>query len=240
MALYEALYGRRCRSPVGWFELGEASLLVTDMVQDASEKVKLIPSQLRTVQSRQKNSYMDRKVHDFTFMVGERVFFWVSPMKGFMRFRKKGKLIPRYIGPFEILKRVGEVAYKLALLPRLSAVHLVFHISMLRKYHDDPSYVLHFSSFLLEKYLSYVEEPVVIFDRQVRKSRSKSIASVKVQWRGHPVEEATWETEHDMCSRYPHLFTTSGSWCQVLAQVLHTMPDTSELPRTWRLQDIEI
>ncbi|XP_070043988.1 uncharacterized protein, partial [Nicotiana tomentosiformis] len=154
-------------------------------------------------QSRQK-SYADRKVRDLAFMVGERVLLRVSPMKGVMRFGKKGKLSPRFIGPFEILRRVGEVAYKLALTPNLAGVHPVFHVSMLRKYHSDPTHVLDFSSVQLDKDLSYVEEPVAILDRQVRKLRSKNIASVKVQWRGHPVEETTWETEQDMRSQYPH------------------------------------
>ncbi|XP_070023145.1 uncharacterized protein [Nicotiana sylvestris] len=115
-------------------------------------------------------------------MVGERVLLWLSPMKDAMRFGKKGKLSPRFIGPFEILRRVGEVAYELALPPSLAGVH--------------PD-------------LSYVEEPVAILDRQVRKMRSKNIASVRVQWRDQPVEEATWETEQDMHNCYPHLFTTS-------------------------------
>uniref|UniRef100_A0A1S3Y815 Chromo domain-containing protein n=1 Tax=Nicotiana tabacum TaxID=4097 RepID=A0A1S3Y815_TOBAC len=118
--------------------------------------------------------------------------------------RAKGKLSPRYIGPFEILERVGEVAYRLSLPPSLSAVHPVFHVSMLRKYHDDPFHVLDFNSVQLDKDISYVEESVAILDRQVRKLRSKNITSMKVQWRGHPVEEATWETEHEMRSCYPH------------------------------------
>ena len=151
----------------------------TNLVQDALEKVKLIQDRLRTAQSRQK-SYADRKVRDVAFMVGERVLLRVSPMKGVMRFGKKGKLSPRYIGPFEILERVGEVAYRLALPPSLSAVHPVFQDSMLWKYHGDPSHVLDFSSVQVDKDLSYVEEPVAILDRQVRKLRSKNIASVKV------------------------------------------------------------
>ena len=133
-------------------------------------------------------------------------------MKGVMRFGKKGKLSPRYIRHFEILERVGEVAYRLALPPSLSSVHLVFHVSMLRKYHGDPSHVLDFSLVKLDKDLSYVEEPVAILDRQVRKLRSKNIASVKVQWRGHPVEVVTWEVENDLRSCYPHLFTSSGTF----------------------------
>ncbi|XP_019244257.1 PREDICTED: uncharacterized protein LOC109224125, partial [Nicotiana attenuata] len=119
-------------------------------------------------------------------------------------FRKKGKLSPRFIGPFEILDRVGEVAYRLALPPGLSAVHPVFHVSMLRKYHGDPSHVLDFSTVQLDKDLTYAEEPVAILDRQVRQLRSKSYPSVRVQWRGQPVEAATWESESDMRSKYPH------------------------------------
>ncbi|XP_070011045.1 uncharacterized protein [Nicotiana sylvestris] len=142
-------------------------------------------------------------------MVGERFLLRVSPTKGVMRFGKKGKLSPRFIGPFEVLWRVGEIAYKLALLPSLAGVHPVFHVSMLQKYHSDPSHVLDFSSVQLDKDLSYVEELVAILDRKIRKLGSKNIASVKVQWMGQPVEEVTWETGHDMCSRYPHLFTTS-------------------------------
>lgn len=109
MAPYEALYGRRCRSPVGWFEPGEARLLGTNLVQEALDKVMIIQDRLRTAQSRQK-SYADCKVRDVAFMVGERVLLRVLPMKGVMRFGKKGKLSPRFIGPFEILDRVGEVA----------------------------------------------------------------------------------------------------------------------------------
>jgi len=120
-------------------------------------------------------------------MVGERVLLRVSPMKGVMMFGKNGKLSSRYIRPFEILERVGEVAYRLALPPSLTAVHPVFHVFMLRKYNGDPSHVLDFSSVHLDKDLSYVEDPVTILDRQVRKLRSKSIASVKVQWRSQLV-----------------------------------------------------
>ncbi|XP_070034623.1 uncharacterized protein [Nicotiana tomentosiformis] len=131
-------------------------------------------------------------------------------MKGVMRFGKKGKLSPRYIGPFDILKRIGEVAYKLALPPSLAAFHPVFHVSMLRIYHANLSHVLDLSSVQLDMDMSYVEESVGILDREVRKLRAKNIDLVKVQWMGKLVEEETLETEHDIRSRYPHLFTTSG------------------------------
>ncbi|XP_070022490.1 uncharacterized protein [Nicotiana sylvestris] len=165
---YEALYKRQYRSPVGCFELGEAQLLGTDLVPNALDKVR-----------------------DVAFIVGEKVFLWVSPMKGVMSFGKKGKLNPRYIVPFEILERVGEVAYRYALPPSLSAVHLVFHVSMLRKYYNDPYHVLDFSSVQLDKDLTYEEEPVEILARQVRQLRSRSYPSVRVQWRSQPIEAAT-------------------------------------------------
>ena len=128
-------------------------------------------------------------------------------MKGVMRFGKRGKLSPRYIGPFEVLKRVGEVAYELALPPGLSRVHPVFHVSMLKRYHGDGNYIIRWDSILLDENVSYKEEPVVILDREIRKLRSREIASIKVQWKNRPVEESTWEKEADMRRRYSHLFT---------------------------------
>ncbi|XP_070031200.1 uncharacterized protein [Nicotiana tomentosiformis] len=141
----------------------------------------------------------------------ERVLLWVSPMKGLMRFGKKGKLTTRYIRPIEILEKVGEVAYKLALPPILSEVYPVFHVSMLLKYHGDPSHVLDFSSVQLNKGLTYEEEPVAILARQIQKLRPKSYISVRVQCRGQLTDAATWESESDMRSRYPHPFTSPGS-----------------------------
>ena len=126
-------------------------------------------------------------------------------MKGVLWFGKKGKLSPRFIGPFEVLERVGPVAYRLALPPDLSGVHPVFHISMLRKYLHDPSHVINHEDVQLDESLSYVEHPVAILDRQVRRLRSKDIVSVKVLWRGPSGEEATWEPEEVICVKYPHL-----------------------------------
>ncbi|XP_069149950.1 uncharacterized protein [Solanum lycopersicum] len=126
-----------------------------------------------------------------------------------MRFGKKGKLNPRFIGPFEILSRVGEVAYKLAWSPSLSAVHHVFHVSMLRKYIPNESHVLSLDSVELGPDLTFEEEPIAILDRQVRKLRNKEITSMKVKWKNRSVGEATWETESDMRARYPQLFKAS-------------------------------
>ncbi|XP_060211912.1 uncharacterized protein LOC132639484 [Lycium barbarum] len=127
-------------------------------------------------------------------MVGEQVLLKISPVKGVMGFGKKGKLNPRFIGPFGILDHMREVAYELALPPCLSGVHPVFHMSTVKKYHSDGSYIIRWDSVLLDENLSYEEEPIAILDREVQKLRSKKITSVKVQWKHRPVEEATWET----------------------------------------------
>ncbi|KAL5561714.1 hypothetical protein UlMin_031461 [Ulmus minor] len=112
-------------------------------------------------------------------------------MKGVMRFGKKGKLSPWYIGPFEILERIGKVAYRLALPPELSSVHNIFHVSMLRKYISDPSHVLEYEPIEVHEDLSYEEQPVQILDRKDKILRSKVISLVKVLWRNYKVEEAT-------------------------------------------------
>ncbi|GAV86255.1 Chromo domain-containing protein [Cephalotus follicularis] len=125
-----------------------------------------------------------------------------------MRFGKKGKLTPRFIGPFEILERVGPVAYRLALPPSLSDVHNVFHVSMLRKYHPDPSHVLQWEPLELRTDLSFEEIPIRILDRRIKQLRSKTIPLVKVLWQYHGVEEATWEREDDMRAKYPQLFSS--------------------------------
>ncbi|BFG20725.1 hypothetical protein CerSpe_069980 [Prunus speciosa] len=141
MAPHEALYGRKCRSPVHWDEVGERKVLGPQMVQEANEGIEIIREKMKVAQSRQK-SYADAKRKDREFVVGYKVFLKVAPMKGVMRFGKKGKLSPRFIGLFEILERIGELAYKLALPPALAGVHDVFHVSMLRKYVHDATHVL--------------------------------------------------------------------------------------------------
>jgi hypothetical protein len=142
--------------------------------------------------------------------VGDQVFLHVSLMKRVLRPDKKGKPSLRFIGPHEILDRVGPVAYRLALPPDLSGVHPVFHISMLRKYLYDPSHVISHEDIQLDENLSYTEQPVAIIDKEVRRLRSKDIVSVKVLWKGPPGEETTWESEEVMRANYPHLFENQG------------------------------
>ncbi|WMV38637.1 hypothetical protein MTR67_032022 [Solanum verrucosum] len=146
-----------------------------------------------------------------TFQTGENVLLKVSPMKGVMRFGKKGKLSPRFISPFENLECVGPMAYRLSLPPNLSSLHPVFHISMLKRYHGDGYYIIKWDSIVLDKDLQYEEEPIAILDREVRKLRTKKIKFVKVLWKHRLVGEATWETEMDMRDKYLQLFVNSGT-----------------------------
>ena len=130
--------------------------------------------------------------------VEDRVFLKLSPWKGVVCFRKRGKLSPRYIGPFEIVERIGPMAYRLYLPEELPRVHNVFHISMLRKYISDPSHVIEALEIELRNDLSYEEQPVQILGREEKELRNKTISLVKVLWRNHLVEEVTWERE-DQC-----------------------------------------
>jgi hypothetical protein len=133
------------------------------------------------------------------------VFLKVSPMRGVMRFGKKGKLSPRFIRLFEITQKVGKLAYRIALPPDLIGTHDVFHVSMLRKYIAIPDVIVEYESLEIQEGLTYVEELVRIVDKE-QVLRTKTILIVKVLWRNHGMEEASWEAEHDMRSRYPHLF----------------------------------
>ena len=141
MAPYEALYGRPCRSPLCWTKVGESSITGPDLIRDTSKKVSLIRQRLLTAQSRQK-SYAEVRRRPLEFEVGDYVFLKVMPKRGLVRFCKQGKLSPRFIGPFEILERVGTIAYRLALPPSMSGVHEVFHVSMLWKYIPDLTHVV--------------------------------------------------------------------------------------------------
>ncbi|XP_070042687.1 uncharacterized protein [Nicotiana tomentosiformis] len=129
-----------------------------------------------------------------------------SPMKGIMRFGKKGKLSPRSIGLYRILQKIGQVAYRLELPLELSLVHRVFHVSMLKKVVGDPSLIVPVEAIEVNVELTYEEIPVAIIDRKVRKMRNKKIASVKVLWQNQQAEEATCEAKKDMERKYPHLF----------------------------------
>ncbi|CAN0841373.1 Transposon Ty3-G Gag-Pol polyprotein [Linum grandiflorum] len=203
-APYEALYGRKCRTPLCWDEEGERQITGPELVQETADKVKIIRERLRVAQDRQKQ-YADQRTREVNYEIGEKVFLKVSPWKGLMRFGKKGKLAPRYLGPYDIIGKVGPVAYVLDLPRELDRIHNVFHVSLLKKYHVDPSHIVRPDVVELEEDLSYQEVPVRIVDSQVRSLRNKHIPMLKVIWRNHESESATWETETSMREKYPSL-----------------------------------
>ena len=141
MAPYEALYGQKCRTPMCWTELNEHKLIGLDIVKDTEEKVQVIRQTLKAASDRQK-SYANLKRRDIEYNVGDKVFLKVSPWRKILRFGQKGKLMPRFIGPYEILECIGSVAYRLALPLELAKLHDVFHVSMLRRYRSDESHIL--------------------------------------------------------------------------------------------------
>ncbi|XP_073137027.1 uncharacterized protein [Henckelia pumila] len=167
MAPFEALYGRKCRSPLFWDDLSETQVTGPDMIREMSNKLKLIQIRMRTAQDRQEK-YANMRHRPLSFEQGDRVFLKLSPFQGTVRFRKRGKLSPRFIGPYEVLDKVGDLAYRLALPPALSGIHDVFHVSMLRKYEPDASHILSPDEAELDETLSYFEHPIQILDHKER------------------------------------------------------------------------
>lgn len=208
MAPFEALYGRRCRTPLNWSEPGERWYFGVDIVKEAEEKVRLIQANMKAAQSRQK-SYADKRRRPLAFKVEDYVYLKVSPMKGVYRFGVKGKLAPRYIGPFQILQKCGLVAYRLKLLEQLSAVHDVFHVSQLKKCLQVPDQAIDLGEIELEPDLTYSEYPIQVLDRKDRVTRSRTIKFCKVQWNMHNEDEATWESEDFLRENFPDFDTST-------------------------------
>ena len=191
--------------------MGESSINGPDLIRDTSEKVSLIRQHLLTAQSWQK-TYADVRRRPFEFEVGDHVFLKVMPKRGVVKFGKRGKLSPRSIGPFEILKRVGTVAYQLSLLPSMSGVHEVFHVSMLRKYTPYPAQVVDWGQIEVDTDGTFEEGRVCILDSRDQVLRRKTVRLVRVLWQHYGVEESTWEREDKMRATYPFLFRDEGMW----------------------------
>jgi hypothetical protein len=209
MAPFEALYGCKCRTPLNWSETGESQIFGPDIIKEAEEQVQLIRNRLKAAQSRQK-SYANSKRRPVTFNVGDFVYLRVTPLKGMQRSHVKGKLVPRYIGPFKILERRGEMSYKLELPAELSEFHDVFHVSQLRKCLQVPSKPEIFKeidhkSIDLNHDLTYRERPIRILEEDVRLTRRRKIKMYKVQWSNHTEDEATWEHEDYLKREFPEL-----------------------------------
>ena len=171
MAPFEALYGRKCRSPVCWNEVGESQFTGPELIHDTTDKVKKIRDNLLIARSRQK-SYADKRRKPLEFQVGDHVLLKVSPWKGVVRFGKKGKLAPRYFGPFKIVERIGKVAYKLELPPELGNVHPTFHVSNLRKCLADTNLHIPLDEIHVDDTMHFVEKPVGFW---TVKSRNSSV-----------------------------------------------------------------
>jgi hypothetical protein len=213
-----ALYGRKCRSPVCWAEVGDiqlarsqvdnSNIIGPEIIRETTEKIVQIRERMKTARSRQK-SYADRRRKPLEFQVGDHVLLKVSPWKGMVRFGKRGKLNPRYIGPFEILARIGPVAYKLRLPQELQNIHDTFHVSNLKKCLSDESLVIPLEEIQVNPNLNFVEEPVEIMDREIKRLKQSRIPIVKVRWNARRGPEFTWEREDQMKLKYPQLFANS-------------------------------
>jgi hypothetical protein len=161
MAPFEMLYGRRCRTPLFWSETRERKVLRLDILQEAEKQVRMVRENLRIVQSRQK-SYVDHRRRELSFEVGHYVYLKVSPMRGLRQFKVRGKLTSRFIGPFKIVEKRCEVAYQLELLPQMSDVHDMFHVSQLKKCLRVPEEQIPMEDLDAKEDLSYQEYPVKI------------------------------------------------------------------------------
>ncbi|GJV53873.1 putative reverse transcriptase domain-containing protein [Tanacetum coccineum] len=177
---FEALYDRKCCSPVCWAEVGEVQLTGPEIVQETTAKVIQIKQRMQATHDRQK-SYADLKRKSMEFQVGDKVMLKVSPWKGVVHFGKRGKLNPRYVGPFKVLEKVGAVAYKLELPRELSRVHNIFHVSNLKKCYADESLAVLLDGLHIDDKLHFVEEPVEIMERKVKRLRKSRVSIVKVR-----------------------------------------------------------
>ncbi|GJV50149.1 putative reverse transcriptase domain-containing protein [Tanacetum coccineum] len=215
-ATFEALYGQKCHSPVCWTKVGEAQILGPELIQETTKKIVQIKQRMQAAHDRQK-SYADLKRKPMEFQVGDKVMLNVSPWKGVVCFGKRGKLNPKYVGPFkvlekvgEVLEKVGEVAYKLELPEELSRVHNTFHVSNLKRCHADEPLAVLLDGLHLDDKLHFVEEPLEIVSRAVKRLKRSRIPLVKVRWNTKRGPEFTWEREDQFKKKYPHLFTKTS------------------------------
>ena len=216
MAPFEFLYGRKCIKPLHWNQPGEKQFSGPDIIRDAEKQIEQVQENLKVAQSRQK-SYVDVKRRELAFEEGDHVYLKVSPMRGLKRFGVRGKLAPRYIAPFRILVKKGEVAYQLELPEHLSAVHDVFHVSQLKRCLRVSEEQLSIDDLEIQDDLTYTKKPVQILETNERKTRNRTIRMCKVRWSHHIEAEATWEREDQLMADYPELLAN------VQSQVCNTL-----------------
>jgi hypothetical protein len=208
MSPFEALYGRKCRTPLYWDKTRGRQFFRPELIQEVEEQVRIIRENLRVAQTRQK-SYADNRRRPMEFEEGDYVYLKVSPLRGLRRVKVKGKLSPRFIGPFRVFRWVGEMAYQLELPDNLSDVHNVFHVSQLKKCLCVPEEQLPMEELSVQGDMTYTEYPIKILDTLTRVTRNKVIKMCKAQWSHHSEDEATWEREEELRIDFPHLFPRS-------------------------------
>ena len=204
MSPYEALYGRPCQTPFCWTEVGERRLFGPGIIEETLEKLRIIRANMKKAQDRQKK-YADQGRREVVFSVGDMVYLKVSAQKGKNRFGKVRKLAVRFIGPYRIIGRVGEVAYRLE-LPEDMNLHPVFHVSMLRKHIRDPNSIEPERIPELRQDLTYPEGPIRIGERRIRKLKNREIPQIQVFWGRQNRMVITWEDEEKFRQSHPELF----------------------------------
>ncbi|GJV10545.1 putative reverse transcriptase domain-containing protein [Tanacetum coccineum] len=205
-APFEALYGRKCRSPVCWAEVGDAQLTGPAIIHETTEKIVQIKSRIQAARDRQK-SYANIRRKSMVFQVGDKVMLNVLHWKGVVHFGKRGKLNPRYVGPFKVIERVRTVAYKLELPQQLSQVHNTFHVSNLKKCLSDESLVILLEELCVDDKLHFVEELIEVMDCEIKQLKRSRIPIINVRWNSKRSPKFTWERDDQFKQKYPHLFT---------------------------------
>ncbi|GJX47992.1 putative reverse transcriptase domain-containing protein [Tanacetum coccineum] len=213
VAPFEALYGRKCRSLICWAEVGDAQLTGPEIIHETTEKIIQIKHRLQASRDRQR-SYANKRRKPLEFQVRDKVMLKVSPWKGVIRFGKRGNLNPRYIRPFKFLAKVGTVAYRLELPEKLSRVHSTFHVSNLKKCLSDEPLAIPLDKIHVDDKLNFIEEPVEIMDREVKRLKKSRIPIMKVCWNSRRGPEYTWERKDQMQKKYPHYFANPESASQ--------------------------
>jgi hypothetical protein len=187
---------------------GESHVFGPEVLRDAKKQVQMIRENLKVAQSRQKSHADNRS--DLSFKIGDFIYLKLSPMRGTYRFKVKGKLAPRYVGPFKIVDRKAEVAYQLELPPQLSDVHDIFHVSQLKKCLRILEEQLQMEELDLGGDLTYSEKPIKILNTAERVTRNKVIKKCKVQLSHHTEDEATWDHEEELKADYPELLLSAS------------------------------
>nr|GEW34942.1 putative reverse transcriptase domain-containing protein [Tanacetum cinerariifolium] len=203
---FKALYGRKCCSPIMWAKVGEGQFIGPELVQETTKKISQIKDRLKAVRDHQK-SYADKRRKPLEFGVGDYFLLKLSPWKGVVRFGKKMKLAPRFVGSFEIIEKVGHVVYLLDLTKELNGIHDTFHVSKLKKCLVDPTLKVPLDEIRVDAKSNFMEEPVEILEREFKKLKRSRIAIVKVRWNSKCSPVFMREHEDQMKLKYPCLFS---------------------------------